>query len=61
MRVCPTCRGERTVIRGPRGGWVAPKLGEAGTDDCPVCDDTGFDLAVLNPAAADDLGESDAA
>lgn len=44
-RVCPICAGNRLVIRDSHFGAVTPKLGEAGTDDCPRCDDTGLDLA----------------
>jgi hypothetical protein len=44
MPVCATCDGSRTVIRGFHGEAITPKLGEAGTDDCPDCADTGWDF-----------------
>jgi len=55
MRVCRTCEGSCVVIRGFHGESIAPKLGEAGTDDCPSCDGTGLDLS-----AADRFEEADA-
>jgi hypothetical protein len=38
------------VIRGFSGASIAPKLGEAGLDDCPTCDGTGLDLHEQNPS-----------
>jgi two-component system cell cycle response regulator CtrA len=41
------CAGSGKVIRGIHWQAVTPKLGEAGTDDCPRCDGSGFDLSAI--------------
>jgi hypothetical protein len=42
---CSKCGGSGKVIRGSHYEAVTPKLGEAGTDDCPRCEGSGFDLS----------------
>jgi hypothetical protein len=44
MRIpaCQTCGSTGAVIRGPHLEAITPKLGEAGTDDCPRCGGLGY-------------------
>lgn len=48
MWVCEACDGNGVVIRCGAGATMAPKLGEAGNDDCPVCDGDGIGTEQLD-------------